>query len=366
MAVDATDTRIRKLLDAALAEPLSEEDWGFLVLEGTVARLREAMAGERRKREAEVEAAARTIRHLRAAQAKPVLGRTEPARRMAPEEGERRYALSRLLALEAEEDEAVRGFRETYLSVYPGSRLPWEKIGDWIASQTQKEGPPTEFAPLALTAGVKRTVTPEGLKLKDDTPLSEARIENDVRSRILSYGLPGAKWAQQVAVRAGGVLDELSRLGERLVERYGWKDDQATVFVLTGVTPYLVGIRLETEYTSACPAASRIKLVIDPVVPPQEVLATYTRLRQRILGGRYRPLSPKHLRLAVFSAEEKKPGTTWTMVMERWNAQHPDESYTHETIFARDAAAARKRLLSPRLNPDGLLELVAEEEKRAT
>ena len=106
-------------------------------------------------------------------------------------------------------------------------------------------------------------------------------------------------------------------------------------------------------------------LVVDPFVPPQEVLATYSRLRQRLLPGRYRPLSDKHLKLALFAAEHKKKGVTWGAVMALWNEEHPKEPYTQETVFARDCTVARRRLLAPRLNPDGLFEMVADEQKRA-
>jgi hypothetical protein len=41
--------------------------------------------------------------------------------------------------------------------------------------------------------------------------------------------------------------------------------------------------------------------------------------------------------------------------MRAWNLEHPELAYTKETIFARDATAAKNRLLRPRLDPDALL-----------
>ena len=362
-ALGEGDGHVRRLLDEELDQPLSDEDWGFLVLQGHVSQIR-AVLGDKARRDAQVKAAARTIRNLRAAHGQPVLGVTEPAGRMDPREGHRRYALSRLLALEAEGEERVTGFRREHLAAYPETTLPWEEIGDWIAERAEAEGAGTEFALIALPAGAKRTPTPEGVKVEDPTPLSAVRVESALKTRTLSYGLPGGKWVQRVAVRAGGVLDELWHLCEHLARRYGWKEDQACVFVLCGVTPYVAGIRLETVYRSDYPAASRIMLIVDPVVPPQEVMASYSRLRQRLLPGRSRPLSEKHLRLAVFAAEHRTGGATWAQVMELWNAEHPKETYRQPTVFARDCSMARKRLLQPRLDPDGLLELVADEEKR--
>ena len=62
---------------------------------------------------------------------------------MAPKEGERRFALSRLIALEAEDDDGVRGFRAKYLSEFPEGKIPWLEIADWIARQAAVDGPPT-------------------------------------------------------------------------------------------------------------------------------------------------------------------------------------------------------------------------------
>ena len=105
--------------------------------------------------------------------------------------------------------------------------------------------------------------------------------------------------------------------------------------------------------------------MIDPIVAPQEVLASYSRLRQGLLGGRYRPLSDKHLKLVVFAAEHRGNGETWGQVMTLWNAEHEEYAYTQETPLSRDATSARRRLLGPRLDAEGLLEIVVREEKRA-
>ena len=243
--------RIRRLIDKELRErPLTDEDWEFLMLEGALARIREAGSDEAATRAA-VHAVARTIRNLRSVRGEGAQGEPTPARRMATGEGERRYALSRLVALEAEDDDGVTGFRAKYLGEFPDHRVPWPEMADWITRQAGADGPATEYAKLALPTGARRKVTPEGLRVADDTPLSAAHMESEVKAKLLRYGLPGGKWVQAVPVTAGGVLDELYGQVERLVSRYGWTEDQATVFILTGVTPYMVGIRVETTERTA-------------------------------------------------------------------------------------------------------------------
>ena len=148
-------------------------------------------------------------------------------------------------------------------------------------------------------------------------------------------------------------MDELRRLSVRLGKKYSWTEDQGTVFVLSGVTPLVAGIRLETDIQSEHPAASRITLVIDPLVSPQEVLETYSELRQKVLKGTHRPISEKHRMLAVFAAE-RRPLATWAEVMEAWNRAHEEYQYETVTVFARDCTAAKRRLLRPKLDPDAL------------
>ncbi len=355
----ATQAKIRELINKVLPQELSEEDWSFLVLQGQVAAVRERL-GERAKQDEAVKAAARTIRNLRTARGEPDSDGAEPAGMMDPEEGWPRFTLSCLIAQEAEKGETVRSFRERHLTGYPDRKLEWEQVGDWIMQTAEADGPATQFALVALPPDSCEAAS-ISLNLADPAMLTGSC---EVTTRNLSYGLPGVRWVQHISVHAGGVLDELWGISEALVRGYGWKPDQAVVFVLCGITPYMPGLQLDAIYAGGCAAASRIRLTIDPLVPPREVTATYSRLRQRILQGRYRPLSEKHMRLALFAAQHKLPGVTWAEVMSLWNAEHEADTYAQETIFARDAVAARRRVLAPRLDPADFRQITAEEAER--
>ena len=98
-------------------------------------------------------------------------------------------------------------------------------------------------------------------------------------------------------------------------------------------------------------AATRISLVIDPTVTPDEVRDEYHRLRQQILVGRYKTRSDKHLRLAAFIAE--RPDTeSWQDRMRAWNKAYPESAfagyeYSHRSNFTRDAQRVRQALLNP-------------------
>jgi hypothetical protein len=270
---------------------------------------------------------------------------------MATSDSERLYALSRLLALEAGRSPEVIAFRERYVG---GGTMPWDEIGEWISARALEDGEHSQYVEIVLPFGASARATVSGMVIESLTPLADVRVEDTVRAKFVRYGLPGQDRVKVVPVRAGGVLDALRTLSQRLSRSFGWTDDQAVVFTLSGVTPLLVDVRMETRVQSEHPAASRVTLVIDPVTSPPRILELYATLRRKVLKGTYRPLRRKHLLLAVFAAE-RRPPAKWAEVMQAWNEEHKEYEYEKVTLFARDCTAAQRRLLHPRLNPDALL-----------
>lgn len=296
-----TEEEVRRLLEARLGLPVSEEELGFLRLQGTLASIQEA-GGDPRQKRAALEKAVETLKNLRAVQGQPLGEEPGAAGPLATDEEDRRFALSRLLALEAGQAAEVVGFRERHLAE---GLLDLESIGEWIALQAEAQGAPSLYVEIALPAGTQVKATPHGMVAKSEVPVSELPIEGAVRAKLLKYSFPGAPYVQAVPVSAGSTLDELRRLSERLAKSYSWQADQATVFVLSGVTPLVAGILARTEVQSEHLAASRVTLTIDPLVAPQTVLEAYSELRQKVLLGKHRPLSEKHRQLAVFAAERR-------------------------------------------------------------
>lgn len=348
---DQQDDAIRRLLDARLADPITDQEYRFLELRGAPAEI-EATSEEGRDRGQAIRKALRLVADLRRARGVRAEDKPTKTGEMTTDDRDRRYALSRLLAIEAERSPEVQGFCERHLE---GRRMKWADIGDWIQGRAAAEGEPSQYVQVVLPPGATLRVTTSGNLVESSVPLKDLEVEGKVEAKFLSYGVPGGKWVRSVPVKHGGALDELRRLSERLAREYSWTKDQATVFVLTDdVTPYMVGIREETDVQTEHPAASKIRLAIDPVVAPVEVLNRYSSLRQKVLEGTYRPLKAKHLKLAVFAAE-RRPAAKWNEVMEAWNAEHPDDAYVEATIFARDCTAAQRRLLRPKLDEDALL-----------
>ena len=94
------------------------------------------------------------------------------------------------------------------------------------------------------------------------------------------------------------------------------------------------------------PIASRITMDIDPTLTPEEVAEQYKKLRAKLIGTRYRSMTQKHLRLAEFYGGDKPEGTTWAMLMDKWNhSQKKGWRYNRFEAFARDCKQAWHRLM---------------------
>ncbi len=201
----------------------------------------------------------------------------------------------------------VAAFRHEVLG---GQLVSLEQIGAWIQDMVKREGP--------------------------------AR-----RSARLAYGVPWSPRVQHERARYGGTLDRLRKISERLAMFYGWDTSQATVFVLTGVTPRLDVARAHVQCSDPLPARSRISLTIDPKMAPQEVADYYRAVRSEVFGKRrFRRLSEKHARLSVFRARQPM-NRALDAQRTQWNREcrhRKDWKYEHTSLFVRDSQQALDRL----------------------
>jgi hypothetical protein len=104
-------------------------------------------------------------------------------------------------------------------------------------------------------------------------------------------------------------------------------------------------------------ALNRIKLTIDPTLSPREVGSIYRQMRGQIFGKRYRTMSEKHIRLALF-AFERDPQESIKGAMTDWNRTYQKWRYKSETNFGRDRIAARRRAFSTLDAPESSLAAV--------
>ncbi len=215
----------------------------------------------------------------------------------------------------------------------------------WIEAQQALEGDPTHWVTFPMPPDEDQLVR-----------CGELRDRHGVGGRVLKYVRPKENWQVQIGTVAGGTLERLRRLSEALAKANAWTPAQATVYVLTGLTPTVSMIRWtegghNIRYGRSHDWAERIVLTIDPAVPVDEVAESYRAARERYARrrtqGEYRirTQSLRLTRLAGFVAR-RRPAMKWEDLRRAWNAQcAPDEVYTQGTNFRRDAALAQDRLL---------------------
>ncbi len=304
------DKVIRDQLTQRLPD-LSEGEWALLDQDGYVAEV-ESGAADLDHLVDRVKLLRQTFGRPAKQEAIPEVAQAEELARRATTRAE---ALSALLAIDAEQDERVVAFRRRALR---GRLVKPERVAQWIERHAE---PPTDFVIVAR-----------------GQPLEHFR-------RVLDYAAPPSTVAQHVEVAHGSTLDRLRALSDSLANRYAWQPAQASLFVLTALVPILPPVRSRTMHRVPVAAASRVALDVDPTVTPRELAQHYAAARKRILSGRSRRMSEKHLRLAIYAATQEEG--TWDDRMRGWNDAHPEARYRESSNFQRDAAKAVKRLLDP-------------------
>ena len=251
--------------------------------------------------------------------------------------------LSDLTARQAATERSVTAFRQQHLTE---GLLKREEVVEWIAKQAAEEGPASRYLRVPIPDGYDtvrrsgRIFTEPPLTISDATPATQVEME------LLSYPSPDDQSVRRIPVKHGGTLDRLRVVSESLARRFTWKEEQASIFVLTGLSPLLSSLRGGIRMVFGQPMSSRINMEIDPTLTPEEVAEQYKKLRAPLIGARYRAMTEKHLRLAEFYGGHKPEGTTWTVLMDKWNrSQDRGWEYDRFEAFARDCKQAWRRLM---------------------
>lgn len=342
------EDEVRQHLEKRLRRQVPDSHWDYLVKKNYVKEFLEPDEpfslddlGQ------EAEELAQAVPSTAAGQARPVNGPPLPAVRpsvhLSTEASTYQHALSEVVAAVADMDVDVLAFRSKVLA---DKTMSWEEAEAWVKEREAEQGNPTRWITCALpTSGLEEAVTYNAL-------LERSSVEG----RLLRYLSPGRDSEALVATVAGGVLERLRRLSVGLSQAHAWTEAQATVFVLTGLTPTVSMIRTTDRGTNVrhgtwCAWSEIITLKVNPAVSVEELASTYRAARhrygQRRTSGSYRirTQSLKHLRLASFVAR-RRPSAAWAVLMQEWNQRcDPGQEYPHVSNFRRDAALAQERLL---------------------
>jgi RNA polymerase sigma factor (sigma-70 family) len=244
----------------------------------------------------------------------------------------------------------VQEFRERFFS---GKLIAAEHIPGWVAAQLEREGAPAaayvrvalqdEDVPLFGELRLSRSAQAyaqwlareaERVRQSSDCELPAGHPDSPL---ALCYGASGGR-TEIVRIRSDGVLVQLKAVADNLRAHFdGWLEEEAVAFILSAAIPPLDKLRAHTR-KGLYAAASRILLDVDPRTSSKEVAAFYNRLRVRWVAGRDRPMSDKHLALAIFTDHNWSGGLTWPELYERWNAEHGEGDQLHSSVGAKQFA----------------------------
>jgi hypothetical protein len=244
-------------------------------------------------------------------------------------------AVSEFIAERARDDEEVRGFRERYLS---GAVLsPWN-VEAWIDEQSSEYD---HALVVRIPRGTQISPGPDGLPLLPElTSVKREQIEEILRVDCIAYQRPPSPWVHRKAIGRDGVLRTLLLLSRRLAKTFGWTEDQATMFVLTDLTPEIATARWGILPVAPLAWLTSVSLTVDLQITPEELAKKYRTIRSKILGPKHRSLGEKHCRLAVFALKHQDLNQD---ALREWNNRHPAWSYPTVSRFAKEARVAKQR-----------------------
>lgn len=264
---------------------------------------------------------------------------------------DRTKAISEALAAIARQSDEVKSFRSRFLD---SQLLRFNDVEQWIKERRQDC-----TYPHAVLVRVKTgpALGPSGWHLEQPLSLvASNEIEGRAPVDLLNYAKHGSNWVHCVPVGRDGTLRVVFDLSKALVNRFRWQEAQATMFLLTDITPLVAteSVQFNGPPFTNLPwgrrlplgCLTRITLTIDPMVTPRELSRTYAKLRADLLIRKSKVQSEKHLQLAVFAIDhpalDKEALGEWARRFAKWK-------YRRVSLFARDARMARDRLLHPRV-----------------
>ncbi len=326
-----TESRLRRQAEKKMKRRIPEPVWQFFVHDRSVGQVRQDpeeldwLVGRIEELLSVVDLSSKTG---------PMLSPTETPRRQRRDKvvSARSDAVSEFIAERGRNDEEVREFRKRYLS---GAVLSPLKVEAWIDEQSWEYNH-------AVAVGIHRAPSgPDGLHLIPELKsVKREQIQELLPVDCIAYQRPASRWVHRKPIGRDGALRTLLLLSRRLAKTFGWTEDQASMFVLTNLTPEIATTRWGISPVAPLACLTSVSLAVDLQVTPEELARKYRAIRSKILGPRHRSLGEKHCRLAVFAL--KNPDLNQDALRE-WNNQHPAWSYTKVSRFAKEARLAKQR-----------------------
>jgi hypothetical protein len=333
-----SENEIRKQLSKLVGAPISEPMWDYLVSKRYVSEVSQGLSAIETLR-SEMDNLTRASGGFQHEPGEFVAA-TKRQRR-GKKNGAQLDAESCFIAADARANPHVIHFRATYLKT---GLLSSERVHDWIQENIDNGVTSTLAISVKLPRGVKLILKKWRQVLSSPVSIESPAIEHMMPDDYLEYQFPGERYVRIVPVGRDGVLRELYTLSSSLAKSYGWKLDQATMFVFTDRVPRLPPIRCEIQPRYPLECLTRISISASLSATPREVMFEYARLRSKCLnlrpGTKLRRLSDKHSHLAMFALDHKTLGSA---ELKMWNDRFPKWSYYRSNRFRKEAGAAKHR-----------------------
>lgn len=328
--------RARADVERALRAPITDREWAYLKYDGTVGDLDGG---------SDLVEVARKVKQLRRAYGPDrVTDLGERGKRKSPSSANRRVVASICRWRDARTDQELQRFRREVMGGAPLSpdevAKRWPEIlreGEWKAANAVANA--VALAEWAQKQGgiTKLMSGPDG------------RTPEKFHAAFLMDTNPSALPARW-----------LQRISQRLAFEHGWTSDEAMLVIICDSCPVPPAVR--SKVLAPAGTTARLRLEIDPSATPQEVVSAFQKARTKMVGHRYRPLSDRHLDLALLTyalVRQQPKGAphlagslfTWGLAFTKWNGRFPKWAYTTRSNFRRDALSSYAALIERRFHP---------------
>ena len=228
---------------------------------------------------------------------------------------------SAFFAVEARALPEVNLFRRKYL---PNGLLQHSQIETWLKNQQAEEG---VFSIKKISEGGTK-----GWMVGLEQP-------------ALGYGVPNSNHARYIPISPFGVLNQLKSVAKTLSHSFGWHEENAVIFILTGQTQ-LTGNHITYPEPHSCNYKPRVKMEVFIDTPPDKVLEAFYWARKAagFTRERIHPVTPRLTALAHFVLDNEKK--SWQERWEEWNrTQKKEWRYKNRSVMLDAYNSLKKKIL---------------------
>jgi hypothetical protein len=246
------------------------------------------------------------------------------------------------------EEKDISVFRASVLN---GELLPIDGVSNWIMGEAVATEP-TVYVTLPLPQGVQLHLVDGDVCTSGSIDLPRGTASSNSFCRYL-YCKVEDRSVLSVPTNAHGNLEKLRKLSVLLSLCYGWDEEDAALFVLTGIEPPVPRVKaFTTPAPWGEPKQQKLILEVDPSIGVMEIGGWYKSSKKmlRFKAERNRSCGLKAFKLASFYGEHAQwCNPNWRELFSKWNELHrKNKKYVYKQLkfFKRDCKNALGSLIT--------------------